>query len=374
MEFIDRKTSASVLIIGGGPAGLSISYELARRGIDSLILEAGPVAGASFAAFPRNIFFGPWVNNLLPGSSVHWRWLLNRSTQPSYARYLQEYCRANHLPIRTGVKVLEVGKHGEQFRVETSAGVYEAPLVINATGYFSHPYIPQYPGAGESSIPQIHVAQYRDANTVRNLLGRSSGRVLVVGKRLSAGETMCELYHAGFQVTLAHRGKLRFGPSQFQEALISPIVWVYERLGAYLNLKFNSYPRMAGGESRRLIRTGQVPTRPNIERFYEDRVRFQNGFEERFDLVIYATGYRAALDHLKGLLGNEEPELQGMESARVSGLFFLGLDGLRSFRSRFLRGIRRDSLALAEIVARRALRYQYEPVADVEEETRREAR
>lgn len=374
MEFLDRKTSASVLIIGGGPAGLSMSYELARRGIDSLILESGPVAGASFAAFPRNIFFGPWVNNLLPGSTVHWRWMLNRSTQPSYARYLQEYSRANHLPIRTGVKVLAVEKHGDQFRVETSAGVYEAPLVVNATGYFSHPYIPEYPGAQETTIPQIHVAQYRDANTVRNLLGKSSGRVLVVGKRLSAGETMCELYHAGFQVTLAYRGKLSFGPSQFQEGLISPFVWLYERIGAYLNLKLNSYPRMAGGESRRLIRTGQVPTRPNIERFYEDRVRFQNGFEEKFDLVVYATGYRAALDHLKGLIGNEEPELQGMESARVPGLFFLGLDGLRTFRSRFLRGIRRDSLALAEIVARKALRYQYEPVADLEEETRREAR
>lgn len=374
MEFIDRKTSASVLIIGGGPAGLSISYELARRGIDSLILEAGPVAGASFAAFPRNIFFGPWINNLLPGSSVHWRWYLNRSTQPSYARYLQEYCRANHLPIRTGVKVVDVTRQGDQFRVETSAGVYEAPLVINATGYFSHPYIPQYPGAEETSIPQIHVAQYRDANTVRNLLGKSSGRVLVVGKRLSAGETMCELYHAGFHVTLAHRGKLLFGPSQFQEAIISPIVWVYERMAASLNLKLNSYPRMAGGESRRLIKSGQVPTRPNIERFLEDRVRFQNGFEERFDLVIYATGYRAALDHLRGILGHEEPELQGMESAREPGLFFLGLDGLRTFRSRFLRGIRRDSLALAEIVARRALRYQYEPVPEVEEETRREAR
>ena len=372
MDFLNRKCEASVLIIGGGPAGLSMSYELARRGIDSLILEAGPVAGASFSVFPRNIFFGPWVNNLLPGSSVHWRWILNRSTQPSYARYLQEYCRANHLPIRTGVKVDSVAKVGEQFRLETSAGIYEAPLVVNCTGYFAKPFIPEFPGSGETPIKQMHVAQYRDANTVRQLLGKSTGRILVVGKRLSAGETMTELYHAGFQVTLAHRGKLLFGPSQFQEALISPLVWVYERVGAYLGIRLNSYPRMAGGESKRLIRSGAIPTRPNLERFVDDKVRFQNGFEEKFDLIIYATGYRAALDHLKGVLGNDEPELNGMESRTVPGLFFLGLDGLRTFRSRFLRGIRRDSLALAEVVARRALRYQYEPVP-VEEDGQRQA-
>ena len=87
-----KKTT--ILILGAGPAGLSIGYELTRRNLDFLILEKGKVAGESFTHYPQNIFFGPWVNNTLPGSRVAWNWLLRRSTQPAYSWYLQDICSA----------------------------------------------------------------------------------------------------------------------------------------------------------------------------------------------------------------------------------------------------------------------------------------
>ena len=349
--------SYPVVILGAGPAGLAMGYELASRGVDFVILEKGPAPGHSFANFPRNIFFGPWLNNMLPGSRVNWRWKFRRSTQPAYTAYLQEYCRRHKLPVRTGVEVQSTNHQSEGFQLETNRGKIWSKLLVNATGYFTKPNVPKYPGLETTQVPWMHVAHYGDPESLRRKLGRRTGRVLVVGKRLSAGETMCELHRSGFQVGLSHRGKLKFGPSQFQEALISPAVWLVERAAVLFRIKKNSYPRMAGGESQRLIQSGLVPTFPDIERFTEDGVVFKDGRSEQFDFVVFATGYKPALDHLAGLpkLGIP-PETVSMESVEYPGLFFLGIDQLRTFRSRFLRGIVEDARCLGDIVARRAFK------------------
>ncbi|MBT9586421.1 NAD(P)-binding domain-containing protein [bacterium] len=348
----------SVIVLGAGPAGLAIAYELIRRGVEPLVLEKGVTPGASFAAFPKNIFFGPWLNNLLPGSSIDWAWLLKRSTQPAYAKYLRDYAHQNRIPVKTQVQVHSVAHQGDLFRLFTSAGELRSHLLVNATGYFSRPYTPNFAGLDNTRVAHMHVSQYRDAQTVADRLSRRSGRILVVGKRLSAGETLVELHNSGFQVAVSHRGKLRFGPTSWGEALFSPIHWVAERISVALRVRKHSYPLMAGGDSRRLINGGQVATFPNILRFNSDTVVFEDGREERFDLVIFATGYRAAMGHLESLLGPQpnEPKLTNMESTQCPGLFFLGVDQQRTYRSRFLRGIVEDSRLLAELVARRAQR------------------
>lgn len=83
---------------------------------------------------------------------------------------------------------------------------------------------------------------------------------------------------------------------------------------------------------------------------------FEDGREERFDLVIFATGYRAAMAHLESLLGPQpnEPKIKNMPTTLVPDLF--GVDQQRTYRSRFLRGIVEDSRLVAELVARRAQR------------------
>jgi len=81
---------ATVIVLGAGPAGLSVGYDLSRSDINFLILEKGKVAGESFSHFPANVTFGPWLNNTLPGSRVAWNWKLRRSTQPAYLWYLGE--------------------------------------------------------------------------------------------------------------------------------------------------------------------------------------------------------------------------------------------------------------------------------------------
>ncbi|MBX3172365.1 MAG: NAD(P)-binding domain-containing protein [Candidatus Eremiobacteraeota bacterium] len=355
----------TILILGAGPAGLSIGYELARRNLDFLILEKGKVAGESFAHYPQNIFFGPWVNNTLPGSRVAWNWLLRRSTQPAYTWYLQEYARRQQLPIQYGCRVEKVERDREGYLVTTNQGVHHCQLLVNCTGYFSTPNRPHYPGQDDSPIPTMHTSQYRHIDDLRRCLRRSSGRVLVVGAGLSAGEMVAELRKNGFEVALSHRGKLVFGPSPLTEALLSPFSWLAERAALALGLRLNSNPPMAGGETRRLIDSGEVPVFPAIEHFSGPFIRFVNGREERFDGVVWATGYRYTLGHLSAILPEGEVQLLEMESLVSPGLFFLGLDQQRSYRSRFLRGIRSDARRLAQILDERlALRLPPPPLEE----------
>lgn len=54
-------------------------------------------------------------------------------------------------------------------------------------------------------------------------------------------------------------------------------------------------------------------------------------------------------------------ETKNMESTKVPGLFFLGLDNIWNYRSRYLRGIRRDSCKLAELISRNLVSFSKAP-------------
>lgn len=351
-----------ILILGAGPAGLTLAHELTCQGRACRVLEKGSRAGESFAHYPRKIWFGPWFNNTLPGTPVPWSWWPRRATQPDYAAYLEGYATQHLLPIEYGVTVDQVSRVGGRFLLQTSQGEWSCNVLVNATGYFSRPYQPQVPGLSESGIPYLHSRDYRDSADARALLGGRTGKVLVVGQGLSAGETMCDLVRDGFQVSLSHKGPLVIGPSVLTETLLSPFTWLRERLAVRFGWRLNSSPPMAGGQSRELLSCGRVPTYPPILRVKDGELQFQDGRHERFDAVLFCTGYRYAAGHLGDLLGGEVPRLKdGVECATVPGLFFLGLDQQRSFRSRFLRGLRED----AEYLAERLLRQAVEPQVEV---------
>lgn len=349
---------SNVIIIGGGPAGLSLANELRRRHIPSVILERASGVGNTFRQMASNTSYGPWLNGLLVDSTVPWYDMLRRVTREQYAQYLSDYAITHDLQFVPGADVKRVRRTDGHFCVETSQGDFHAPFVVNATGYFSRPFTPVYPGASESPIPQIHASAYREPDTVRRILGRNRGNVLIIGKRLSAGEAMESLYKAGYQVSLSHRSPIRFGPSILLEACLSPLTFVWEELRAKMQTSYvpwNLDVKMRGGLQRDLISSGKVPCYPDVERFRDRTVVFEDGRERSFDLVIYATGYRPALAHLEGLLDCSDgvPRLQGFEATEAPGLFFLGLVGLRSFRSQYLRGIREDAGELAELLASR---------------------
>ncbi len=347
-----------VVIIGAGPAGLGLAYQLKTRGIPSVVLEKGPTVANSFQGMYKSIFFGPWMNNVLYGGPVPWTQLLSRTRRKEWIEYLEGFADQHVLDVRCDVAVERVERNGE-FRLYTSQGLFQADLVANATGYFGQPFIPVYPGADRTRIPQMHAHDYLEPATVAEKVGSTRGRVLIIGKRISAGEIMVELARAGYQISLSTRSKLRFGSSYLQQALFAPFVMAFETIGAWLAIKLpDTNPRMVGGASQKLVQSGQVEVFPDVESIGETTVRFRDGREAAFDLIIYSTGYRPVLSHLKDLVtldpSTGQPSLVQMEARDVPGLFFVGLDNQRSFRSRYLRGIREDAALLGEKIAHRA--------------------
>ncbi|MFN8610648.1 MAG: NAD(P)-binding domain-containing protein [Vulcanimicrobiota bacterium] len=353
-----------VIIIGAGPAGLSTAYELQKYGLDYRLLESSGSVGQTFHAMTHKTTYGPWVNNVLRGTT--WEpWgpiyrLLARTTRAEYAEYLEDYARRLQLKIGLNEPVQSVSWKAGAFRVQTPKSTYSTACVVNCAGYFSQPLIPAYPGAETSKIPQIHSRDYRSPASVGRLIG-DRGRVLVVGKKLSAGETLAELVAAGFETSLSSRSPIEYWPDVWKETLSSPFIMVNEWLRRHLELGRPDHlkPKMRYNQHGASLHSGQTRLYPEIAEIQESSVTFQDGRQSEFDLIIYATGYQGNFAHLTdlqlpSLREKQAPSVFQLESSEIPNLFFVGLIGGASFRSEFLRGIREDARRVGEIIQMRA--------------------
>jgi NADPH-dependent 2,4-dienoyl-CoA reductase/sulfur reductase-like enzyme len=62
------RTGLPVVVIGGGPVGLAAAAHLLDRGLEPLVLEAGPPVGANIAQWQHVRLFSPWCLALDPVS------------------------------------------------------------------------------------------------------------------------------------------------------------------------------------------------------------------------------------------------------------------------------------------------------------------
>lgn len=187
----------SVVVVGGGQAGLAVSHELRALGVDHLVLERGRVAQTwrdrwdSFHLVTPN-----WTLNL-PGLPYDGDDPEGFVPRDEIVEYLERYAASFMATVEEGVRVegLEAGPGG--FRLRTSGGELAASLVVLATGAYQRPHRPAVP----LEIP--HGVQAIDAEGYRYPGGLRAGRVLVVG----SGQTGCqiaeELHQSGRDVLLA---------------------------------------------------------------------------------------------------------------------------------------------------------------------------
>jgi putative flavoprotein involved in K+ transport len=344
--------NAPILILGAGPAGLSLGHELEQRGLKYRILEKASEVGNTFYRMTDSTEYGPWLNNTLPGSPMPLSKLFARTTRSEYARYLSQYRHDHNLVIDTNTSVIAARSNDEGFEVETDQGVYQCQVLVNATGYYSTPFTPDFPGLEEANLETLHSADYVSPLTVSEKVGKTRAKILIVGSRLSAGELMEELHKVGHQIQLSHRSKLKYWPSPTEEALLSPFSMSWERLALKLRAPkpSNLKPRLRRGFQKSLLDDGIVKTRPNIKEIRGRTVEFEDGETDDFDLVLFCTGYLPTLAHLWPLLNGEKPKVSNLESKTTKNLFFMGYENSRNFRSQFLRGIRDDARYLGEVL------------------------
>jgi len=167
------ETAVGTVVIGGGQAGLTTGYHLARHGESFVILEAGSQVGDSWRrrydslrlfSFPRYASLPGWRNPVA-----------GFPTRDEMADYLERYAERFALPVRTGIRVTGVSRRGEQFLVDTDHGSYSADQVVVATGTHDRPRRPEWADAIDPGIRQLHSVEYRNPSQL------PPGRVLVVG-------------------------------------------------------------------------------------------------------------------------------------------------------------------------------------------------
>jgi putative flavoprotein involved in K+ transport len=188
-------------IVGGGQAGLSMSWNLARLGIEHVVLERSSAFSAwreeRWDAFtlvtpnfqcrlPEHPYTGDEPEGFMP--------------QPEILEYLDAFLRDLDPPLHEGVTVTRLASGPEPqggFELTTSAGALTADQVVLAVGGYHTPWAPP---AVEAAIPE-GIARVH-SNAYRNPGALPEGAVLVVGTGQSGAQIAEDLHLAGRHVHL----------------------------------------------------------------------------------------------------------------------------------------------------------------------------
>ena len=223
-----------VIIIGGGQAGLSVSYCLKQRGIEHIIFEKYSIGHEwrsrrwdSFCLVTPN-----WQCQLpgypYPGSDPD-----GFMPRDEIVKYLEGYAASFNPPIKEGVTVSKV-KQTETgvFAVSTSIGEYTGAQVIIAVSGYHTPKIPRLAERLPNSIHQIHSSTYKHPESL------PAGSVLVVGTGQSGCQIAEDLHLAGTQVHLCVGGAPR-APRLYRGK--DAVEWL-DRMG-YYDLSIDEHPK-----------------------------------------------------------------------------------------------------------------------------------
>jgi putative flavoprotein involved in K+ transport len=195
----DTPTHVPVAIVGGGQAGLSMSYYLKERGIAHLVFERKTAMHVwkekrwdSFCLVTPN-----WQCDL-PGHPYDGGDPDGFMKREEIIDYLIGFQRKVDAPVREGVSVLRVARRTDgAFDVVTSDGDFVADQIVAASGGYTVPVIPRMAERVPPRIVQLHSEQYRSPGAL------PEGAVLVVGSGQSGAQIAEDLHLAARKVHLA---------------------------------------------------------------------------------------------------------------------------------------------------------------------------
>jgi putative flavoprotein involved in K+ transport len=175
------------LVIGGGQAGLSVGYHLARRGLPFLILDANQRIGDSWRRRWDSLrLFTPARYDGLAGFPYPARGDAFIA-KDDMADYLEAYVARFRLPVRTGVRVDGLSRRGDRFLVTAGERRFEAEQVVVAMANYQLPRVPQFSRELAAGVVQLHSRDYRNPSQL------APGGVLVVGVGNSGADIALEV-------------------------------------------------------------------------------------------------------------------------------------------------------------------------------------
>ncbi|WP_217144177.1 NAD(P)-binding domain-containing protein [Streptomyces sp. AC627_RSS907] len=294
---------AEVVVIGAGQAGLAAAYHLRRTGFapehDFVVLDHSPGPGGAWQFRWPSLTYGK-VHGMhsLPGMELTGADPARPSAEV-VGEYFASYERAFDLRVRRPVDVRAVREGtGGRLLVETSDGSWSTRALINATGTWDRPFWPRYPGQEAFRGRQLHTAQYAGPQEFAGL------RVVVVGGGASGTQHLLEIAPYAAATTWVTRRPPVFREGPFDEnAGRAAVALVEERVRQ--GLPPRSVVSVTGLPLNDAIRagleSGVLDRQPMFSRITPDGVEWSDGRHVAADVILWATGFRAAVDHLTPL-------------------------------------------------------------------------
>ena len=410
------KRDFDTIVIGGGQAGLSVSYHLALRQQEHIVLEQASKAAEAWRNHRWDSFTlnTPNWQSQLQGADIPGKDPDGFLSRDELVAYFAKYIQQNQLPLRYGVRVTAVKAaedgYAIEYAVKTTAAVFRAKNVVVATGLYQKPRIPRFNGTLAPEIQQLHSDAYRNPDSLPD------GAVLVVGSAQSGAQIAEELYQSGRKVYLSVSRSGRV-PRRYRGRDInswSNTLGLYERTVDQLNSpreKFGGKPHISGTKGGHTLNLHQFASdgvtllgrvteldgvtlkvardlHKNLasgDQFERNLVagidsyigkrrlmiapeilpRLTAGFEqpERDELdlrhagiqsVIWATGYSFDFSMVRlPVLDADGYPIQQRGVTSFPGLYFLGLPWLHSARSGLLFGVSEDAAHVASHIISR---------------------
>lgn len=322
-------TPLDVVVIGAGQAGLSSAYHLRRRGYEPgegfVVLDHSPAPGGAWQFRWPTLTYGK-VHGMhaLPGMELTGA-DPDRPSAEVIGDYFAAYERAFALPVLRPVDVAAVQPgEGDRLLVRTSVGDWAPHAVINATGTWDRPFWPRYPGQETFAGRQLHTAQYPGPEPF------AGQRVVVVGGGTSAVQHLLEIAEVAAATTWVTRRPplFRTGPFGAAEGRAA-VALVEDRVRQGLPprsvVSVTGLPMTEAMERARAA--GILDRLPMFDRLTPGGVAWDDGRETPADVVLWATGFRPAIEHLAPLRLREPGggiALEGTRAVRDARVHLVG--------------------------------------------------
>jgi putative flavoprotein involved in K+ transport len=348
------------IVIGGGQAGLSVAYHLARRGLPFTVLDANERVGDSWRNRWDSLrLFTPALYDSLDGlrfpAPAHYF-----PTKDEMANYLEAYAARFNLPIRHGIKVDGLSRRGECYVVTAGNQRFEAEQVVVAMATYQKPRVPRFAAELHSRIVQLHSSEYRNPDQLQE------GPVLIAGAGNSGAEIALDVAnrHRTF-LSGRHPGHIPFridGIAARRVLQRIALRFVFHRVLTVrtpIGRKARQKILSQGGPLIRVkpanLRAAGVERVPRVSGVRDGLPVLDDGRRMDVANVIWCTGYQPGFSWIDAPVfeQNGMPKHDCGVVTGEPGLYFVGLPFIYAFSSTMIHGVGRDAERIASVIESR---------------------